>query len=642
MYKNESFNLLILIHYLCKRLITMILLKEVEIMVQFSDLDLYYLNSGEHTDLYTKFGAHIIKQKSKILGTNFRLYAPNAKQVYVIGEFNNWQKTHLMTEELPGIFSLYISDIKSLMLYKYAIITRDGQEIIKSDPYAFYSEFRPGTASLTYNFRYKFKDDLWMKQRSNYDFKTKPMSIYELHLGSWKQKNLSDREKSTNKNPFYSYKELVPQLIDYVKAHHFTHIELLPIMEHPLDASWGYQVTGYYSATSRYGKPDDLKYFIDQCHQAGIGVILDWVPLHFCKDAHGLSFFDGTPLYEYPLERDRENQQWGTVNFDLSKGSTRSFLLSNIKFWLEYYHFDGIRVDALSYLLYWRGETEESKINHEAIAFIKRVNALVHNEFKGVVMIAEDSSSYPKVTHSFEENGLGFDMKWDLGWMNDTLKYFARTSIHRPHHANEITFSMYYNHQEKYILPLSHDEVVHGKLSIINKMNGEYEDKFHQARSYYSYMYAHPGKKLIFMGNEWGHIREWHEHEAMDWLLLDYPQHSNFNAMMCSLLKFYNDNSALWQKDYEQEGFQWIRIDEEANLYVFLRRSNEQELLIVNNFNDQNLFDKQLEGLLPKTSYKLVYSSNAIPIDEFIISTDKKGCVSITIPRYTTYYLEKQ
>ncbi|WP_053093913.1 alpha-amylase family glycosyl hydrolase [Streptococcus sp. X16XC17] len=392
-------------------------------MSTFSDLDLYCLHTGEHARFFEKMGAHIVRQGNKVIGWQFRLYAPNAAAVYLVGDFNHW-----------------------------------------------------------------------MQDRVDFDYKTAPFSIYEVHLGSWRKKVLNADDTDTGASTFYSYKEIAEQLIAYVQENHFTHIELLPITEHPLDASWGYQVTGYYSPASRYGNPDELKYLIDQCHQAGIGVILDWVPLHFCKDAHGLYQFDGSWLYEYQEEYDRENHQWGTANFDLSKGVTRSFLLSNMTYWLDNYHFDGIRVDALSYLLYWRGETDPDKTNGPAIDFIKRVTALVHTDFKGVVMIAEDSSAYPKVTHSLEQGGLGFDMKWDLGWMNDTLKYMSRPSYARKYHSNEITFGMYYNPSEQFLLPLSHDEVVHGKHSIVEKIDGDYEDRFRLARAYYSFYFAHPGK----------------------------------------------------------------------------------------------------------------------------------------------------
>ncbi|MGV2998502.1 1,4-alpha-glucan branching protein GlgB [Streptococcus suis] len=610
-------------------------------MTEFTDLDLYYMNSGEHTTLYEKMGAHIIKERNKILGTQFRVYAPNAREIFLVGDFNNWDRSHPMNREIDGVFELYVPDLKSLEDYKYLIISHDGREIYKADPYAFFSQVRPNTASTTYNSRYKFKDDIWMYDRVSYDFKEEPVSIYEVHLGSWKQKVVNQNQAGAPLESFYSYKEITPLLIDYVKENKFTHIELMPITEHPLDASWGYQVTGYYSPTSRYGKPDELKYLVDQCHQAGIGVILDWVPLHFCKDAHGLYQFDGSWLYEYFHENDRENRQWGTANFDLGKGITRSFLLSNLKYWLDNFHFDGIRVDALSYLLYWRGETEENKINHAAIDFIKRVNAMVHTDYKGVLMIAEDSSSYPKVTHALEDGGIGFDLKWDLGWMNDTLKFVERPSVYRKYHSKEITFGMYYNQNEHYLLPLSHDEVVHGKHSIIDKMNGDFEDKFHLARVYYSFYYAHPGKKLLFMGNEWGHIREWHEYTEMDWGLRLYPNHESFYQMMKTLSNFYRDNDAFWKYDHQayDKGFDWITIDEEASVYAFVRKSDDQEILTVHNFNDQEVFDVHL-ALPTDSEYKLVFSSNAIPIETFSLYPDENGA-KITVPRLTSFYLER-
>ncbi|HEL2575017.1 1,4-alpha-glucan branching protein GlgB [Streptococcus suis] len=610
-------------------------------MTEFTDLDLYYMNSGEHTTLYEKMGAHIIKERNKILGTQFRVYAPNAREIFLVGDFNNWDRSHPMNREIDGVFELYVPDLKSLEDYKYLIISHDGREIYKADPYAFFSQVRPNTASTTYNSRYKFKDDIWMYDRVSYDFKEEPVSIYEVHLGSWKQKVVNQNQAGAPLESFYSYKEIAPLLIDYVKENKFTHIELMPITEHPLDASWGYQVTGYYSPTSRYGKPDELKYLVDQCHQAGIGVILDWVPLHFCKDAHGLYQFDGSWLYEYFHENDRENRQWGTANFDLGKGITRSFLLSNLKYWLDNFHFDGIRVDALSYLLYWRGETEEDKINHAAIDFIKRVNAMVHTDYKGVLMIAEDSSSYPKVTHALEDGGIGFDLKWDLGWMNDTLKFVERPSVYRKYHSKEITFGMYYNQNEHYLLPLSHDEVVHGKHSIIDKMNGDFEDKFHLARVYYSFYYAHPGKKLLFMGNEWGHIREWHEYTEMDWGLRLYPNHESFYQMMKTLSNFYRDNDAFWKYDHQayDKGFDWITIDEEASVYAFVRKSDDQEILTVHNFNDQEVFDVHL-ALPTDSEYKLVFSSNAIPMESFSLYPDENGA-KITVPRLTSFYLER-
>ena len=610
-------------------------------MKEFTDLDLYYMNSGEHTTLYEKMGAHMVKERNKILGTHFRVYAPNAREVFVIGDFNAWQRSHQMQWEIDGVFQLYVEGLKSLENYKYLIITHDGREIHKADPYAFFSQVRPETASTTYNSRYKFKDQAWMNERVEYDFKEQPVSIYEVHLGSWKQKFVNRNEGGAPMEAFNSYKDITPLLIEHLKENNYTHVELLPITEHPLDASWGYQVTGYYSPTSRFGKPDELKYLIDQLHHAGIGVILDWVPLHFCKDAHGLYQFDGSWLYEYPYEHDRENHQWGTANFDLGKGMTRSFLLSNLKYWLEYFHFDGIRVDALSYILYWRGETTEDKINHAAIDFIKRVNAMVHTDYKGVLMIAEDSSSFPKVTHSLEDGGIGFDMKWDLGWMNDTLKYMGRPSVYRKYHSNEITFGMYYNQNEHFLLPLSHDEVVHGKHSIIGKMDGNYEDQFNLARAYYSFYFAHPGKKLLFMGNEWGHIREWHEYTEMDWNLLQFPIHQSFYQMMKTLSTFYKENDAFWKYDYQayEKGFNWVKIDGDSNLFAFSRMSDDQEILTIHNFNDQELFDVHLD-LPAESEYKLVFSSSTIPMETFSIYPNENG-VTITMPRLTSFYFEK-
>lgn len=610
-------------------------------MTSFRDLDLYFLQTGEHSNLFEKMGAHPVQENGQLLGFHFRVYAPQAQDL-LVGDFNHWQTSHPMVRHEGGIFELFVPDLPALSNYKYRIMQQNGQEVLKADPYAFYSQVRPATASVTYQSHYSFQDDFWMYHRVNYDMKSQPLSIYELHLGSWRQKMVNKDENGAPASAFYTYRELAPLIIEHVLENGFTHIEVLPLMEHPLDASWGYQVTGYFSPTSRYGEPDDLKYLIDQCHQAGIGVILDWVPLHFCKDSHGLSFFDGSPLYEYSQEQDRENHQWGTANFDLAKGSTQSFLLSNIKYWLQEFHFDGIRVDALSYLLYWRGETEAEKENGPAIAFIKRVNALVHQEFKGVLMIAEDSSNFPGVTHALEKNGLGFDLKWDLGWMNDTLSYLKRPAVYRQYHTKSLTFGMYYNQNEQYVLPLSHDEVVHGKLSIINKMDGNYEDKFHLARTYYAYMYAHPGKKLLFMGNEWGHIREWHEYTEMDWVLKLYPIHDAFYRMMQTLLNFYRHNDALWQYDFQAhtKGFSWVSIQEESNFFAFRRLSDQQELLILTNFNDQELHELKL-NLPDKAVYKLVFSSNALPTEDFSLRVENGTC-TVSMPRYTCFYMERQ
>lgn len=608
-------------------------------MTFFSDLDLYFWQSGEHTCAYDKFGAHPIKEHKAIVGFRFCVYAPNARAVYVVGDFNDWQQTHPMTAIHPGVFALSITGLSTNQRYKYLIDTGDTLHY-KSDPFGCYHETRPNTASLTYDTTYTFNDDDWVAQRAATDHRKQPLSIYEVHLGSWRQKHINTDQNGAQISNFYTYRELAPLLVDYVKAHHFTHIEILPITEHPFDGSWGYQVTGYFSPTSRYGEPDDLKYFVDYCHQHGIGVILDWVPLHFCKDAHGLYQFDGSYLYDYPLAHDRENAQWGTANFDLAKGVTRSFLLSSLHYWLTHYHFDGIRVDALSYVLYWRGETNSTHINHEAVSFVKRFNAMVHTDFKGVMMIAEDSSDFPNVTKPLDEGGLGFDYKWNLGWMNDTLAYFKLPSVYRRYHSQYITFGMFYHHKEQYMLPLSHDEVVHGKYAIVNKMNGDYDNRFNQARAYYSHFYAHPGKKLLFMGNEWGHMREWHEYTAMDWSLLDYPIHADFSNMMRELLRLYQQNPAFWERDDASNGFEWAAIAQEANCFAYRRLADTQDILVVNNFNDQIVFDLALQ-LPDKAQYTLLFSSNRIPTTTFTIQADNNGYATITIPRYTTFYLQR-
>ena len=619
-------------------------MNKVQVHSLFTEFDIDLFKAGKHFRLYEKLGAHPIELDG-VKGVYFAVWAPSAQSVSVVGDFNYWIAGNhelYVRWDASGIWEGFIPNITKGTTYKYKIqSSNNGIVTEKADPFAFYCEKPPHTASVIWDLDYQWDDDKWMKSRKEHNALDKPYSVYEVHLGSWKQKFVNRNEGGAPMEAFNSYKDITPLLIEHLKENNYTHVELLPITEHPLDASWGYQVTGYYSPTSRFGKPDELKYLIDQLHHAGIGVILDWVPLHFCKDAHGLYQFDGSWLYEYPYEHDRENHQWGTANFDLGKGMTRSFLLSNLKYWLEYFHFDGIRVDALSYILYWRGETTEDKINHAAIDFIKRVNAMVHTDYKGVLMIAEDSSSFPKVTHSLEDGGIGFDMKWDLGWMNDTLKYMGRPSVYRKYHSNEITFGMYYNQNEHFLLPLSHDEVVHGKHSIIGKMDGNYEDQFNLARAYYSFYFAHPGKKLLFMGNEWGHIREWHEYTEMDWNLLQFPIHQSFYQMMKTLSTFYKENDAFWKYDYQayEKGFNWVKIDGDSNLFAFSRMSDDQEILTIHNFNDQELFDVHLD-LPAESEYKLVFSSSTIPMESFSIYPNENG-VTITMPRLTSFYFEK-
>lgn len=606
--------------------------------------DYYFLEKGEHERLHEVLGAHIQYHNDRPCGTTFRVWAPNAKSVQVIGVFNNWEEGNYMHRLQSGLWELYIPHVEDYYEYKYLVEHHDGNKVAKADPFAFWSEVRPHTASRVYNLEgYDWQDQAWTTERGQKNFQQEPMLVYELHLGSWKTKG---------EEIYYSYSEIVDELIEYVKAHGFTHVELLPIMEHPLDASWGYQLTGYFSTTSRYGEPKDLMYFVDRCHQAGIGVILDWVPVHFCKDSHGLYMFDGTPQFEYDQEHDRENYQWGTANFNLHKPEVRSFLLSNIRYWLEKFHFDGIRVDAVSYLIYWHGN-ESGAVNTGAIDFMKRVNYMVHEHFQGVLMIAEDSSSYGKVTTPIDKGGLGFDLKWNLGWMNDSLKYMGRKAIHRQYHTGEITFSMFYNYSEQFVLPLSHDEVVHGKRTIVEKMSGNYEEQFRQARAYYAWMYAHPGKKLSFMGNEFGHLREWHEYRELDWLLLKYPTHIGFQNFFKNLGSYYRETPAFWQWDYHFRGFEWLMIRGEQSVFGFQRRTTkpEEHRVVLTNFSDQE-FNGPM-GVPNVKGYTEVFHSYR-EMENGVLQLPKtytvrpEACdnyrqrIEVTIPPYTTIYLQPQ
>lgn len=606
--------------------------------------DYYYLEKGEHERLHEILGAHIQYHNDCPCGTTFRVWAPNAKSVQIIGVFNNWHEGQYMHRLQSGLWELYVPKVEDYYEYKYLVEQQNGKKVAKADPFAFWSEVRPQTASRVYNLDgYTWEDSHWLEQRKEKNYQQEPMLVYELHLGSWRTKG---------DELYYNYTEIVDELIEYVKEHGFTHIELLPIMEHPLDASWGYQVTGYFSTTSRYGEPKDLMYFVDRCHQAGIGVILDWVPVHFCKDEHGLYMFDGTPQFEYDQEHDRENYQWGTANFNLHKAEVQSFLLSNVHYWLDKFHFDGIRVDAVSYLIYWHGN-DQGAVNDGAVNFIKRLNYMVHERFKGALMIAEDSSSYGKVTTPIDQGGLGFDLKWNLGWMNDSLKYMGRKAPDRKYHTGEFTFSMFYNYSEKFVLPLSHDEVVHGKRTIVEKMSGNYEEQFKQARAYYAWMYAHPGKKLSFMGNEFGHLREWHEYRELDWLLLKYPTHIGFHNFFKNLGSFYHQTPAFWQWDYHFRGFEWLMIRGESNVFAFQRKTTrfEEHRIVVMNFSNQEFTGPM--GVPKGKGYIEVFHSYR-EMENGILATPKTYAVvndpcdnyrqriEVTIPAYTTVYLQPQ
>lgn len=544
-----------------------------------TDFDVHLFHEGNLFKSFQIFGAHL-KVQDGVFGTQFSVWAPNAKNVRVVGDFNNWDGSdyNMVRINEEGIWTLFIPNIGENTLYKYEITTSHGKSIMKSDPYAFYSELRPNTASIVYDIEgYEWDDKKWYRRKKQETVDERPMFIYEVHLGTWKKpKDWKEDEE------LYSYKQLAAELIPYVLEHGFTHIELLPIIEHPYDRSWGYQGTGYFSATSRHGTPHDLMYFIDQCHQNNIGVILDWVPGHFCKDAHGLYMFDGSPTYEYSRYEDRENEVWGTANFDLGKPEVQSFLISNAKFWMEYFHIDGFRVDAVANMLHWQNSNELVE-NPYAVSFLKKLNDAVLSDDPEFLMIAEDSTDWPLVTSSTGDGGLGFSYKWNMGWMNDMLSYMEAPPERRCDLHNKVSFSLIYAFSEKFILPFSHDEVVHGKKSLLNKMPGDYWQKFAQLRLLYGYMLTHPGKKLLFMGGEFGQFDEWKDLEELDWMLEDYEMHQKTRVYFKELLTIYKKQRPLFELDHSHEGFEWIDVDNSnQSIFSFIRKSRrENELLVV-------------------------------------------------------------
>ncbi|MEW6695894.1 MAG: 1,4-alpha-glucan branching protein GlgB [Bacillota bacterium] len=556
--------------------------------IRLSDDELYLFHEGSLHQSHRLLGAHVTEEKG-VQGVRFSVWAPNADKVNVVGDFNGWQGGgHTMHRvKQSGIRSLFIPGLKPMELYKYEIHTHQGEVFLKADPYAFYSEIRPGTASRVFSLDgYPWGDQAYQEQKKRYPVYEKPVLIYEVHAGSWRRKD----------GGFLSYRELADQLVDYVADMGYTHVELLPVMEHPYDASWGYQATGYYAVSSRFGTPHDFMYLVDRCHQRGIGVILDWVPAHFCKDSHGLARFDGTPLYESPEPLRAENSQWGTLNFDFAKPEVHSFLISNALYWLDVFHIDGLRVDAVAFMLYldygrqrgqWLPNQYGGKENLEAIAFMKKLNEVVFAYFPEALMMAEESSAWPGVTKPTYLGGLGYNFKWNMGWMNDLLRYMQMDPIHRKWHHHLLTFSFMYAFSENYVLPLSHDEVVHGKRSLLDKMPGDYWQKFANLRLLYGYMTAHPGKKLLFMGGEFGQFIEWSENKSLDWHLLDYDMHRRMREYVKALNHFYRWERNLWEMDHQERGFQWIDPhDYSQSIVTFLRRGREPGdfLIVVGNF----------------------------------------------------------
>lgn len=535
-------------------------------------MDMYSFYTGKSLTAHEYLGCHY-----QGTSTTFRTFAPAAKHVAVIGEFNNWTETPMSQVHNGQFWECTIPDLTPGMMYKYRIYRPDGQFIDHCDPYGYGMELRPGNASkIVDRANYVFHDENWMQKRTN--SKEKALNIYELHLGSW-------RTNTNNENGWYTYPEIAKQLIPYLKESGYNYIEVMPISEHPCDNSWGYQITGFFSPTSRYGTPAQLKEMIDLCHQNDIGVILDFVPVHFAVDGYGLAEYDGTCLYEYPNLAVGVSE-WGSKNFMHSRGEVQSFLQSCANYWLNDYHFDGLRMDAISNIIYWHGNKERG-VNANAVEFIKHMNSNLKQLHKGIMLIAEDSTSFPNITKSAMDGGLDFDYKWDMGWMNDTLSYFKMDSESRRREYHKLTFSMMYYYDENFLLPLSHDEVVHGKATILQKMNGDYDNKFPQARALYMYMYAHPGKKLNFMGNEFGQLREWDEKREQDWSILAYPKHEEFYRFMKDLHHIYLNHPAFYERDFNNSGFHWIDChQEEKCIYVFERMSQSQKIIALFNLSD--------------------------------------------------------
>ncbi len=553
-----------------------------------SEYDRHLFGEGKHWHIYQKLGAHLITI-DQIPGTYFAVWAPNAQRVSVIGDFNRWDgRVHPMRNlGSSGIWEIFIPGIETGALYKFEIVNREnGHLLVKTDPYGRQFEFRPQTAAIVCaEDNYDWQDAAWMRRRRQQNWLHEPMSIYEVHIGSWR------RDARGN---FLSYRELAEQMIPYVKELGFTHIELLPITEHPLDISWGYQTTGYFAPTSRFGTPDDFRYFVDQCHQNGIGVFLDWVPAHFPKDSFALARFDGTPLYEHEDPRKGEHRDWGTLIYNYSRNEVKNFLLASAFFWLEEYHLDGLRVDAVASMLYldysrsahdWVPNIYGGNENLEAIDFIRQLNEITHQHHPGAVVMAEESTSWPQVTRPTWTGGLGFSMKWNMGWMHDVLEYMQHQPIHRPYHHDQLTFGLLYAFSENFILPFSHDEVVHGKQNMLNKMPGDEWQRFANLRLLYTFMFSYPGKKLLFMGCEFGQGVEWNVNRALDWYVLDYPHHKGLQTLVRDINQLYITNPELHYFDFHHQGFEWIDChDVQQSIISYRRRAENREMIIILNF----------------------------------------------------------
>src|ERR1700674_4300518 len=621
------------------------------------DVDLYLFGEGRHEQVYEKLGAHVITHEG-VKGVSFAVWAPNAERVSVVGDFNNWDGTQHLMRPLgdSGVWEIFMPKLRAGELYKYEIKPHGWPSFLKADPYAFYAEVPPNTSSIVYQSKYRFRDSKWMKKRAGREHFRQPLSIYEVHFGSWR------RQVEEDNRPF-SYRDMAPALADYVLETGFTHVEFLPLKEHPYGPSWGYQVSNYYAPSARYGTPDDLRYLIDYLHQRGLGVIMDWVPAHFPKDAFALARFDGSALYEHLDPRKGEHPDWGTYIFNYGRNEVRNFLLANALYWFKEFHFDGLRVDAVASMLYldysrkegeWVPNVFGGRENLEAISLLKEINEAVHRPGSGAMMVAEESTAWPQVSHPVYAGGLGFDFKWNMGWMHDTLKYFQTDPLVRGSNHNALTFGLLYAWTENFILPFSHDEVVHGKGALLNKMPGNDEQKFATLRALYGYMWAHPGKELLFMGGEFGQWREWNETESLDWHLLEHPVHKGIQNLIRDLNRIYATENSLWEADGEPAGFQWIDANNTSeNIVSFIRRSpaTGRELICVGNFAPV-LRENHRLGLPRAGQYRLLlntdaelFGGSAVEIAgsveaEEIPMHGQAYSASITLPPLATLWLE--
>lgn len=618
-----------------------------------NEMDIYLFHKGEHRRAYEYMGAHRTPR-----GTIFRVWAPNASSVRVIGDFNSWNNQSNFMNKITdeGIWETEIKDAPKGSHYKYAVQDHKGNIVEKSDPYGFYGQKRPETASVVYSLnKYRWGDKKWIGERDKNIHHKNPMNIYEVHLGSWKR---------TEDGDFMNYRDIADDMAKYVVEMGYTHVEIMPVNEHPLDDSWGYQATGYFAVTSRYGDPEDFRYFVNLMHKNGIGVILDWVPGHFCKDSHGLYRFDGTPTYEYSWELLGENYDWGTANFDLSRHEVRTFLISNALYWMREFHIDGLRVDAVAnmlYLDYGKSGHPELKNYHGgnenlwAVEFFKQLNSAISEEFPGNYVFAEESTAWPKVTGSIEDGGLGFDYKWNMGWMNDTLAYMEKDPCHRKWHHGNLTFSFMYVFSENYALPLSHDEVVHGKKSLLGKMPGEYDQKFDNLRVLYGYKMGTPGKKLLFMGGEFAQHNEWKFAGELDWDLLQYEKHQGMQRYVRDLNMMYKDEKPFWEIDTEDDTFKWIECDnEDESVIAFIRKAEDEDDFIVGVFNFTPMAREGYRVGVPKegvysqilNSDLKIYGGHTENLAEGIASVEEKHHemehhIDVTLPPMSVIYYKR-